>query len=113
MITHQGISVEAPYVAVVFTNQRNSDFDEEYAATARRMEELVRLQTGYLGMESVRGEDGVGITISYWRDQDSARRWKEVAEHQAAQQAGRDRFYAWYRVRIARVESERGFGEPS
>jgi hypothetical protein len=32
-----------------------------------------------------------------------------VAEHQAAQVAGRERFYEWYRVRVATVLREHGF----
>ncbi|CAG4913332.1 unnamed protein product [Acidithrix sp. C25] len=27
--------------------------------------------------------DGLGITVSYWRDEDRAQRWKPVMEHQA------------------------------
>jgi heme-degrading monooxygenase HmoA len=73
------------------------------------MESLAAAMPGYLGIESVRGEDGVGITISYWREPFHAQAWKEVAEHQAAQVAGRERFYEWYRVRVATVLREHGF----
>ncbi len=64
-------------------------------------------QPGYLGVESAREE--VGITVSYWRDLDSVAAWKRVVDHVAAQRVGRERWYAMYRVRIARVEREYGF----
>ena len=34
-----------------------------------------------LGIESARGNDGFGITVSYWADEASARAWGRVAEH--------------------------------
>src|SRR3954451_3093057 len=98
-----------PYVAVVFTSVRRDESGDGYAASADRMEELAALQAGYLGIESVRGADGSGITVSYWADDDSARAWKAVAEHAEVQRVGRDRWYAGYRVRVATVEREYGF----
>lgn len=98
-----------PYTAVIFTSERTSEYQAEYEQVAARMDDLVRLQPGFLGMESVRGTDGVGITVSYWKDPPSATAWKRQAEHEAVQQLGRDRFYKWYRVRVASVETEYGF----
>ena len=95
-----------PYYAVVFTSVR-TDIDEGYAEMAAAMDELAAKQPGYLGMESARDE--VGITVSYWRDLESVAAWKRVVDHVAAQRLGRERWYAMYRVRIARVEREYGF----
>jgi heme-degrading monooxygenase HmoA len=102
-----------PYVAVVFTSLRTNgsgdEADDGYDETSDRMEELAASQPGYLGIESARGADGGGITVSYWADDDAARAWKRVAEHAEAQRMGRERWYAGYRVRVARVEREYGF----
>jgi heme-degrading monooxygenase HmoA len=68
-----------------------------------RMQELAKQQPGYLGYESVRDEDGFGITVSYWVDDDAARAWKDVHEHAVAQQRGKDTWYADYQVRVANV----------
>ena len=103
-------SLIPPYTAVIFTARRTNAFQNQYTLLSERLESLVTAQPGYLGMESVRGEDRIGITVSYWRDRKSAQAWKEVAEHMAAQQLGRSQFYEWYRVRIATVEAEWGFG---
>jgi heme-degrading monooxygenase HmoA len=86
--------------------------DEGYHALAERMMELAAEQPGFLGVESARGADGLGITVSYWRDPQSIRQWREHAEHQIAQRLGRDRWYAHFRLRICRVESEYGFEAP-
>lgn len=55
----------APYYAVIFTSLR-TDGDHGYEQAATRMVELAREQPGFLGVESARGEDGLGITVSYW-----------------------------------------------
>lgn len=94
-----------PYVAVIFTSVQTDDLDG-YAETADRMEALAATQPGYLGFESARS--GLGIAVSYWASEDDARAWKAVAEHAEAQDAGRDRWYAAYRVRIATVTRDYG-----
>lgn len=89
-----------PYVAVIFTSLR-TDGDNGYAAMSASMAELAAEQPGYLGMESAR--DGLGITVAYWRDEESARAWKQHAGHVVAQRRGRDAWYRDYRVRVAHV----------
>jgi heme-degrading monooxygenase HmoA len=88
---------------------RMPDETEEYAATADRMEELAAQQPGFLGIESARGDDGLGITVSYWDSLDAIRAWRENAEHRLAQSLGREKWYEWFRLRIARVEREYEF----
>ncbi|MGZ3407537.1 MAG: antibiotic biosynthesis monooxygenase family protein [Polyangia bacterium] len=102
-----------PYVAVLFTSQRTEADAAGYDAMAAEMERLGALQPGYLGIESARGADGFGITISYWRDAEAARAWKGVAEHLGAQKLGRERWYRAYRVRVAEVSREYGFERES
>jgi heme-degrading monooxygenase HmoA len=96
---------EPPYVAVIFTSVR-TDGDNGYAVMSRRMDELAAGQPGYLGIEAARDE--LGITVSYWADEESARAWKQVAEHLVAQQRGRDAWYSDFRVRVAVVSREYG-----
>ncbi len=101
----------APYYAVIFSSTLADDA-EGYSTMADRMVELAREQDGFLGVESAsRTSEGFGITVSYWRDLESIRKWKNVSEHAAAQRMGRDAFYRSYRLRIARVERECGFDD--
>ena len=95
-----------PYYAVIFTSIR-TEGDNGYAEMADRMVELARQQEGFLGVESARNE--VGITVSYWRDLESIRRWKENSEHSFAREKGRKEWYQSFKVRIAKVESDYGF----
>jgi heme-degrading monooxygenase HmoA len=104
---------EPPYYAVIFTSLRTKG-DCGYGTMAERMVELARQQPGFLGVESVRGSDGFGITVSYWASEEAIANWKAHAEHRIAQDSGRRVWYADYQLRVARVE--RGYGrraEPS
>jgi heme-degrading monooxygenase HmoA len=94
------------YYAVIFTSLRTDIDAEGYATTAERMVQLASEQPGFLGVESARGADGLGITVSYWDSLDSIRRWREHAEHRLAQRDGKAKWYASYRLRVCRVEEE-------
>jgi heme-degrading monooxygenase HmoA len=99
---------QPPYYAVIFTSER-TEVKEGYEDMAGRMVVLAKEQEGFLGVESAR--EGIGITVSYWRDLDSIRKWKMNAEHQIAQQKGRGDWYRNYKTRICLVERDYGFSK--
>jgi heme-degrading monooxygenase HmoA len=103
MSAHFAAMPPQPYYAVIFTAQRTPG-DHGYAAMAQRMDTLAAEQPGYLGIESARDADGFGITVSFWKDEASITAWKAVADHLGAQRLGRERWYAHYTLRIAKVE---------
>ena len=97
------MKTEPPYYAVIFTS-RLADDTEGYDDMAAKMEALAAAQPGFLGVESARGTDGLGITVSYWASREAIARWRENIEHRGAQDQGIRRWYAHYDIRIARVE---------
>lgn len=88
--------------AVIFTSKLRSTADG-YGAAADRMVELASNEPGFLGIESARGADGVGITVSYWDSLDAVAKWREHAEHKLVQALGRASFYERYDLRVSRV----------
>lgn len=97
---------DPPYYAVIFTSLRTPEPGDGYAETAARMVELAAAQPGFLGVESAR--DGLGITVSYWTDEAAIAGWRADIEHTAARARGRERWYADWAVRVARVERAYG-----
>ena len=97
------------YFAAIFTTQRSQSGDDVYEIMTSRMVALAQQQQGFLGLESVRGDDGIGITVSYWTDHEAIQNWGRQAEHLSIQAMGRQEFYHWYRIRIAEVFTERSF----
>ena len=71
------------------------------------MNQLAVLQDGFLGMEAA--QSNVGITISYWRDLESIKAWKDNLLHKDTQEKGRQLWYSHYKVRIAKVERDYEF----
>ena len=100
---------EPPYFAVIFTSKRRAG-DLGYTAMAQRMVDLGSRYDGFLGIESVREVNGLGITVSYWRDETAIRAWKRDTEHEQAQRGGQQAWYEHYEVRVAKVE--RAYGKP-
>jgi glutathione S-transferase len=90
--------------AVVFSSHLAAP-SAEYDELARTMDELARSQPGFLGMESARGADGFGITVSFWSSLEAIRAWREHPEHRAAQARGREAFYHQYEIRICEARS--------
>ena len=73
---------------------------------AQKMEDLAKVQPGYLGIESARDAQGFGITVSYWDNPESIMLWRKNVEHQAAQAIGRSTWYQEFKVRVTKVERD-------
>ena len=95
-----------PYYAVIFTSTLTTD-SKGYSEMAKKMENLAKKQTGFIGIDSAR--ENVGITVSYWESLEVIKIWKQNSEHLIAQQKGRNQWYSWYNTRICKVEREYEF----
>jgi len=99
---------EPPYYAVIFTSERTLG-DNGYGKMAEKMVELAHQQQGFLGVESVRDQNGIGITVSYWESLESIKKWKEHVSHKAAKEKGKSDWYKQYGLRICKVERDNFF----
>ena len=104
--------MSAHYYAVIFTSLR-TEGDQGYAEAAERMLALVQEQPGFLGVESARGEDGLGITVSYWSDEAAILAWKQHPEHSAIRERGRSTWYTQCQRRVCKVERDYAFQRPT
>lgn len=92
-----------PYIAVIFSSKKKNQ-DSDFSKIADYLDDLVTIQPGYLGHETV-GDDP-SVTISYWKDMDAVKAWREKQQHDAAIKRSQKEWYRHYTVRIARVERE-------
>lgn len=95
-----------PYYAVIFSST-NTENLSGYTEAADLMVDLASKQDGFLGIESARNE--LGITVSYWRDLESIKKWKENTDHAVARSRGRNEWYQSFKTRIAKVERDYSF----
>ena len=104
--------MKPPYYAVIFTSVKRENM-EGYSEMAEKMEALAKEQEGFLGVESAQDEMGpstaLGITVSYWKDLESIKKWKANTDHLQVQQKGINEWYKSYTTRIALVEREYSF----
>lgn len=98
----KGETPQARYV-VIFISQLGEE-TTGYSEAAAQMVTMVERQPGFLGLDSVRGGDGRGITVSYWESLEAIAAWREVPQHRQAQQRGREEWYSHYTVHVARLE---------
>lgn len=99
------------YYAVIFTSQRTERDEEGYGEMAKIIDTLAQQQPGFLRVESVRNEEGKGITVSYWESLEAIQAWKDNAKHLTAQQLGKDKWYTNYQVEICQIIKEYSFGK--
>ena len=91
-------------IAVIFLSGRTADDAEGYSEAAHAMASAAALQDGYLGVVSTRDSAGLGMTISWWRDEAAALAWRDDPHHALIRDQGRAKWYDWYRVIIATVD---------
>ncbi|MCH2194157.1 antibiotic biosynthesis monooxygenase [Kordia sp.] len=97
-----------PYYAVIFTSTQTENL-EGYAEMSAHVENLAKQQPGFIGIDSAR--NAIGITISYWESLEAIQQWKQHTDHLVAQRKGIKDWYAYYNVKICKVEREYSFKE--
>ena len=90
--------------AVIF-KAKITTLDESYTEMAKKMRELAMGEYGCTGFVSATEAD-YEIAISYWETQEQIKKWKQNAEHLVAQELGRSRWYASYKVEVVKIIRE-------
>ena len=94
-------------VVVVFKITHRPDMPvADYEETGNRMVELVSSMPGFLGMDYAPTEGGE-LLVARFESHEALATWKNEPEHIAAQQRGRDEFFAHYRIEVC--ESVRSY----
>lgn len=96
-----------PYYTVVFTSIR-TDVEEGYTEMNDSLWEDAQKLEGFIGAESLRNEEGFGVTVLYFTDMETIIEWSKYQKHLRAKELGKEKWYSDYKVRIARVEREYG-----
>jgi heme-degrading monooxygenase HmoA len=87
-------------VVVVFTIKLRPDLPaSDYEATGARMVELVSEMPGFIGMDYAETEGGE-LLVARFESHEALEAWRNHPEHQQAQQQGRERFFAEYRIEV-------------
>src|SRR4051794_13613540 len=100
-------------IAVIFEVFPAVGQRDDYLSMAAAMRPLLDKADGFISIERFESlyTPGKLLSLQFWRDEESLSQWRNVGEHRAAQQLGRNAMFDDYRLRIAAVIRDYGMDE--
>ena len=100
-------------IAVIFEVVPAEGARETYLGIAADLKPLLEAMDGFISVERFQSltDPAKVLSLSFWRDEEAIRAWRNMPEHRAAQSAGRGGVFAGYRLRIASVIRDYGLEE--
>ena len=100
-------------IAVIFEVEPREGRREAYLALAAELRPLLAEVDGFLSIERFESLTNPGkvLSLSFWRDEEAVKRWRELERHREAQAKGRGEYFASYRLRVASVIRDYGMSE--
>ena len=97
-------------IAVIFEVWPEPDRKQEYLDIAARLRPLLEQVDGFISIERFESlsEPGKILSLSVFRDEAAAARWRQLEAHREAQISGRDGIFRDYRLRVAGVIRDYG-----
>lgn len=95
-------------IAVIFEfTPAEGRFPDYMAEVAKLKGELDKAE-GFISLERFESitTKGKFLSLQFWRDEESVRKWRNLQAHREAQKKGRDGIIASYRLRIASVSRD-------
>ena len=102
-------------IAVIFEGVAHEDGKEAYLDAAARLRPLLANIDGFLSIERFESltTPGKVLSLSFWRDEEAVRQWRNLAEHREVQRVARQSIFQEYRIRVAQVLRDYGMNERS
>ncbi|HEX4821318.1 MAG TPA: antibiotic biosynthesis monooxygenase [Acidimicrobiales bacterium] len=94
---------------VTIFRSRLRDTHEGYDETADEMEAAARAMPGFVDFKTFRADDGERVSLVVFDSRDAHEAWRDDPRHQAAQQRGREEWYAEYHIQVCSMEYEYSF----
>jgi len=100
-------------IAVIFEVWTKPGRQQDYLAIAAALKPELEANDGFIAIErfSSLSEEGKLLSLSFWRDEESVRRWRENLHHREAQHAGRESIFRDYRLRVVSVLRDYGMND--
>ncbi|MER8386648.1 antibiotic biosynthesis monooxygenase [Mesorhizobium sp. M0166] len=100
-------------IAVIFEVEPAAGKRDAYLGIAADLRPLLDGLDGFLSIERFQSlaDPSRILSLSFWRDEDAVKAWRNTQEHRQAQKAGRGGIFADYRLRIAHVVRDYGLTE--
>jgi heme-degrading monooxygenase HmoA len=96
-------------VVVLFRSRLTASAGEDYGEMAAEMLATAKEMPGFIDFKSFKADDGERISVIWWQDQETLAVWRNHARHLVAQQAGRSKWYEYYKIEVAEVVRQNTF----
>jgi heme-degrading monooxygenase HmoA len=92
-------------IAVIFEFTPAEGRFPDYMALVGELKADLDRADGFISLERFESitTPGKFVSLQFWRDEESVRRWRNLQKHREAQKQGRAGIFASYRLRIAGV----------
>jgi heme-degrading monooxygenase HmoA len=101
---------EADMIAVIFEVWPAEGRKDDYLAIAAALRTELEAIDGFISVERFQSitEPGKLLSLSFWRDDEAVKTWRNQQHHRASQAKGRSGIFADYRLRVAAVARDYG-----
>ena len=100
-------------IAVIFEVKIKAGKQEEYLQIAAQLREHLVKVDGFISIERFASlsEEGKLCSLSFWKNENSIKQWREFDMHRLAQEKGKAGIFADFRIRVAEVVRDYGMGD--
>lgn len=100
-------------IAVIFEVWPAEGNAKEYLDLAGELRPLLENIEGFISIERFESvaTKGKYLSLSFWRDEEAIRTWRNMEEHRKVQAKGRSSVFTEYRIRVASVMRDYGMSE--
>jgi heme-degrading monooxygenase HmoA len=97
-------------IAIIFEVEPHADRKSAYLDIAAELKPQLEQMDGFISVERFESlmTPGKMLSLSFWRDEEAVKGWRETLEHRKAQTAGRGGIFNGYRLRVASVLRDYG-----
>jgi heme-degrading monooxygenase HmoA len=100
-------------IAVIFESIAQDAQKQAYLDAGARLQPLLADIDGFLSIERFQRLTTPGkiLALSFWRDEEAVRQWRNLEQHREVQRAGRRSIFQEYRLRVAHVVRDYGLND--
>ena len=100
-------------IAVIFEVVPHPERRQDYLDAAARLRPHLEQMDGFLSIERFESlsQPGKVLSLSFWRDEEAVKGWRNLELHRDVQAAGRAGIFQDYRLRVAAVVRDYGMNE--
>jgi heme-degrading monooxygenase HmoA len=97
-------------VSVIFEVWPHPDHRAGYLDWAAELKNELLKMDGFISIERFQSTTDPArmVSLSFWRDEEAVRRWRNLQKHREAQSKGRGGIFTHYRLRVCQVLRDYG-----